>query len=110
LVVSLVQLQYFVAVAEEGNVGRAAQRLHICQPPLTRQIKNLEQELGTPLFQRTPKGMDLLPQGERLLSHARRILEQVEHARLDVARSALARPQGETRSHPRVVHRSTADE
>jgi len=108
--VSLVQLEYFVVVAEEGNVGRAARRLHICQPPLTRQIKNLEQELGTPLFQRTPRGMLLLPQGQRLLSHARQILQQVEHARLDLARSGFSVPLGETSPHPRARRDSTSDE
>jgi DNA-binding transcriptional LysR family regulator len=87
----LVQLEYFVAVAEEGNVGRAAKRLHICQPPLSRQIKRLEEELGTSLFERTPRGMSLLPRGRRLLSHARRILEQVELARHDLTNGG--RPQ-----------------
>lgn len=79
--VSFTQIEYFVAVAEEGHLTRAAHRLHVSQPPLTRQIKSLEEELGAQLFLRTPRGMELLPAGERFLSHARRILEEVGRAR-----------------------------
>lgn len=78
---SLAQLEYFVAVAEEGHVGRAAARLHVSQPPLSRQIQKLEDELGVALFERTPRGMLLLPSGERFLVHARRVLAAVDAAR-----------------------------
>jgi len=78
---SLVQLESFVAVAEEAHVGRAAQRLHVSQPPLTRRIRGLEDELGTALFERTPKGMTLLPSGRRLLPRARAILAAIQDAR-----------------------------
>jgi len=77
---SLAQIRYFVAVAEEGNVGRAARRLHVAQPPVSRQIRSLEEELGSPLFRRTPRGMDLLPAGEVFLDHAKKILAAVETA------------------------------
>jgi DNA-binding transcriptional LysR family regulator len=86
---SLAQLRYFVVVAEEQHVGRAAGRLGIAQPPLSRQIKNLEDELGAALFQRTTRGMRLLPAGELFLTRARRILSEIDMAR-DAVRTAAA--------------------
>lgn len=83
--VSLAQLEYFVAVAEEGHLTRAASRLHISQPPLTRAVHRLEAELGVPLFERTAKGMVLLPAGQRLLGRAREILALVEQTRQEAA-------------------------
>ncbi|HYQ39537.1 MAG TPA: LysR substrate-binding domain-containing protein [Pseudomonas sp.] len=73
-------LRYFIAVAEEQNIGRAATRLHMSQPPLTRQIQQLEEELGVQLFVRTPRGMELTPAGELLLEEARNIRAVVEQA------------------------------
>jgi DNA-binding transcriptional LysR family regulator len=78
--VSLAQLEYFVAVAEEGNVSRAAARLHVSQPPLSRQMRSLEDELGVQLFERTPRGVRLLPPGATLLPRARAILAEVADA------------------------------
>jgi len=62
-------------------VGRAARRLRIAQPPVSRHIRALEDELGATLFERTPKGMRLLPAGVTFLEHARAILAALERAR-----------------------------
>lgn len=90
-------LRYFLAVAEEGHFGRAAQRLHIVQPALSMQIKALEEELGGPLFVRTSRKVELTEAGLLLQTEARRTLEQAEHTRLTVQRSI----RGET-GHVRV--------
>lgn len=73
-------LRYFIAVAEELNIGRAATRLHISQPPLTRQIQQLEEELGVRLLNRTPRGVELTQAGALFLDEARNIRAIVEQA------------------------------
>ncbi len=75
---SLTQLRYFVAVAEEGSVTRAAQKCFVSQPPMSRQLRALEDELSTRLFSRTAKGMTLSDEGQRFLGHARQILALVD--------------------------------
>jgi molybdenum-dependent DNA-binding transcriptional regulator ModE len=92
--VSIAQLEYFVAVAEEGHLTRAAARLHISQPPLTRAVHKLEAELGVPLFERTARGMQLLPAGQRLLARAREILALLERTRRETT-TQLA-PEGQS--------------
>jgi DNA-binding transcriptional LysR family regulator len=72
------QLRYFVAVAETLNFGRAATRLHMSQPPLSRQIKAFETELGTELFKRTSRGVRLSAAGAALLVDARRLLREAD--------------------------------
>lgn len=71
-------LRYFIAVAEELHFGRAAQRLNLSQPPLSRQIHQLENELGVELFDRRPTGVVLTPSGQTLLDGARSLIVDVE--------------------------------
>jgi DNA-binding transcriptional LysR family regulator len=84
------ELRYFLAVAEESHVGRAAQRLGIAQPPLSRAIAQLERRLGAALFVRTPRGMTLTCAGETLLREGRAALAAVEAAERRTRRIAEA--------------------
>jgi DNA-binding transcriptional LysR family regulator len=81
-------LRYFVAVAEELHFGRAAIRLHMSQPPLSRAIRLLEADLGTTLLNRSTAGVSLTPAGATLLIEARNLLEQSEQVRARVTASA----------------------
>jgi len=73
-------LRYFVQVAEEQHYGRAAERLRVAQPALSRQIQDLEEEIGFKLFDRLPRGVKLSAAGKLFLEDARRILQQVNEA------------------------------
>jgi DNA-binding transcriptional LysR family regulator len=87
-------LRYFVAVAEKGGFVRAARELHVAQPALSRQIRDLEREVGVELIDRDPKSTRLTPGGEAVLHEARAILNDVTHAidRARQARRGLAGP------------------
>jgi len=91
------ELRYFVAVAEESHIGRAAERLGIAQPPLSRAIAQLERRLGASLFHRTPRGVRLTGAGETLLREGRVALAAVEAAERRTRRTV------ETAGRPSVV-------
>lgn len=82
------KLRYFVAVAEELSFTRAAQRLHIAQPPLSQHIRQLEQQLGVPLLYRTKRRVELSEAGGALLERARQILRATENAAVEARQAA----------------------
>jgi len=91
-------LRYFIAVAETGSLTLAAERrLHTSQPSLSRQIRDLELEVGAQLLIRGPRGIELTPAGRVFLDHARLVLSQVEVAG-EAARRAVPGRQGNFRS------------
>lgn len=86
------ELRYFVAVAEELHFGRAAERLTMAQPPLSRAVQQLERRLGVTLLDRDRRGVSLTPAGEVLLAEARRALDAVDAAVRRTRRAAAPRP------------------
>ena len=87
---TLRQLQFFVAVAEQGTVSRAAQSLSISQSSVTEAIKELESDLGVSLFERHPRGLNITHKGHQFLRHATKILAGVSDARRSFAGEATA--------------------
>src|ERR1700761_9468963 len=80
-------LRYFVAVAEQENVSRAALKLHVSQPGISRQIRDLEEEIGFKLFERSAKSLKLTNAGKIFLAEARAVLQRVDDA-VKTARAA----------------------
>src|SRR3954469_14990124 len=81
---TLQQLQYFLAAVEHGSFSAAAESLHLAQPSLSEQIRRLEAELGSPLFARGGRGLELTEAGRRLRPHAERVLAAADDARSSV--------------------------
>ncbi|TOY78589.1 LysR family transcriptional regulator [Burkholderia pseudomallei] len=89
--IDLRRLRYFIVVPEELHFGKAAQRLHLAQPPLTRHISALEGELGLRLFDRSTRSVKLTAEGELFLPHARDVLDAVHRAEIASQRAALGK-------------------
>lgn len=93
MAIDLARLRYFIAVAEEGHITRAAERLDIQQPPLSRQIRLLERELRVQLFRRLPRGVELTSAGLALLPEAKAMLARLDRA-IEITRRAARGEQG----------------
>jgi LysR family transcriptional regulator, nitrogen assimilation regulatory protein len=87
------QLRYFTQIVESGNFSRAAEMLHVAQPSLSQQIKSLEDELGVKLFVRHARGVTATEPGQQLYDHARKVLQELDHAK-STLRSQTLDPSG----------------
>lgn len=87
------KLRYFAGVVEARSMSKAAERLHVAQPALSKSLRSLEEELGTALLKRSSRGVAVTDAGERLYEHCHILFRQVDRARLDVVRS-VERPSG----------------
>ena len=97
-------LRYFVAVGEEQHYGRASRRLRVAQPALSRQIQDLEEEVGFKLFERLPRGVKLSAAGKLFLEDARRILHEVNEATARAGRVARGHSGTCASASPRMRH------
>lgn len=88
------QLRYFIAIAEEGSLSGAAQRVNVAQPSLSQHVLSLERELGVQLLERSPRGVSMTQSGEILLSHAREIARSLELA-VEAVRQSGSEPVGD---------------
>ena len=88
------QLRYFIAIAEEGSLSAAAQRVNVAQPSLSQHVLSLERDLGVKLLERSPRGVSLTQAGEVLLSHAREIVSALENA-VEAVRRSGSEPMGD---------------
>ncbi len=88
------QLRYFIAIAEEGSLSAAAQRVNVAQPSLSQHVLSLERDLGVKLLERSPRGVSLTQAGEILLSHAREIAASLENA-VEAVRQSGLEPMGD---------------
>jgi len=88
--VNLKQLRYFVAAVDLNNLTRAAERMHVAQPALGLQLRELENEIGVPLLSRHSRGVEPTPAGQLLYRHAKRILEDIEQVKAEVVHAHLA--------------------
>lgn len=93
MAIDLTRLRYFVAVAEEGHITRAAERLDMQQPPLSRQIRTMEAELNVQLFRRLPRGVELTSAGRALLPEAKSMLARFDRA-IEITRRAARGEEG----------------
>ena len=100
-------LRYFIAIGEEQHYGRAARRLRVAQPALSRQIQDLEEEIGFKVFDRLPRGVKLSTAGKVFLEDARRILQR-SAKRLHAPIAWLAVIQGRCASAFPRMHPGTA--
>jgi DNA-binding transcriptional LysR family regulator len=96
MAMDLRQLRYFIAVAEEGRIAWAAERLGMQQPPLSLQIKAIERELDVQLFRRRPRGVELTEAGRAFLKNARAVLAHLDHT-FETTRRTARGEQGEIR-------------